>query len=160
MTIEYERTYYLLHPSQYFALWMTPALRPDRRWTVGQSPHDAFIDAPGLSRRRVIAVNPFLWGTEPTLRIWALVNFTPGYELNEVVTATPDTIEQAVDRALGEAVKPVTTVQVWPNLYAFQQSNAVATRAYKLAVETSRPVTVQRLPTSDPDRGGVFGWPL
>lgn len=102
--IAYARTYYLLHPSQYAEEWLSPALRADRMWTAGASAHDAFIDAPGLTRRQVIAVNPMLWGSNPTLDEWAEEHFAPGYELVLVQAAGPDDVKRAVNEALGETL--------------------------------------------------------
>lgn len=94
--LKYARTYYLLHPSQYTPGWLAPALRADRMWTVGASPHDAFIDAPELTGRRVIAINPQLWQSDenqPTLAEWAKRYFT-GYELIGITTETPVMLEK------------------------------------------------------------------
>jgi flavin-binding protein dodecin len=94
------------------------------------------------------------------LGVWAVANFPPGFELIEVIASSPDTINQAVDRALRETVQPVETVQVWPLRYPLTQINVSATRHYRELIESGQPLVVQRMTTSQPEDDARWGWPL
>jgi len=102
-SLAFDRTTYLLHPSQYSPAWSTPAFLANNMWTVRQSPHDAFDVSTNQLSRRIIAVNPTLWGTDPTLAEWAASHSPPVYTLIEVVASSALTVGAAVDAALMEA---------------------------------------------------------
>ena len=119
---EYDRTMVLFHPSQYRTEWVTPVTSAswwtNRLWTMGQSAHDAVITASDavLKSRTVIAINPSLWGVNPTLKEWFDANFTAGFAYIPVTSGSPSGLVKAIEEALGMTPPPPPPPSVWAGI--------------------------------------------
>jgi hypothetical protein len=90
--VQYERTYVLLPPNA-DAAWAEAVIEAtwdDKRWTLGGSADDAGIG--DLDTRRIIAINPQLWGDLAAFYI----EHYPGIEYIPMEATTPEHLIQAL----------------------------------------------------------------